>query len=167
MNPFIRIAFLVLMLASAGSCASAASPPENAGVPDATITISGGVIAFGIGYEWAHGVLTYHGQRFPFRVQGVSVMDIGAGAISGTGEVFNLKDLPDFAGHYAGSAFGSAISRGSSLGLVKNESGVTIRARSTVSGVRLNFSGNGIRIRFTVPLNCSGAPTACAVHDDL
>jgi hypothetical protein len=35
--------------------------------------------------------------------------------------------------------------------ITKDESGVTIRARSTVSGVRLKLSGNGIRIRFSNP----------------
>jgi hypothetical protein len=120
-------------------------------VADGSITISGGVVALGIGYEWARGTLVYQGRAYPFWVRGVSVMDIGAAKIVGSGEVFNLKSLADFEGNYAGTTFGSAVSQGASLGLIKNEHGVSIRARSTVSGVRFNFSGNGIRIRFTTP----------------
>jgi outer membrane immunogenic protein len=145
------VAVLGLVGASVSAGAGAPAPMEDLGPPDATITISGGVIAVGVGYEWARGTLTYQGQTVPFWVRGVSVMDIGAAKIAGVGEVFNLKSLADFEGNYAGTTFGSAISRGASLALIKNEKGVTIRARSTISGVRLNFSGNGMRIRLTAP----------------
>ena len=44
--------------------------------------------------------------------------------------------------------------------LLKNAKGVTIRARSSVSGVRFNFSGNGFRIRFTTPpQDVGGSPS--------
>ncbi len=125
--------------ASVGSDSSAAA--ETAGTPDATFTISGGVVAFGVGYEWARGALLYQGRMIPFWVRGVSVMDIGAGKIAGTGEVFHLNSLADFEGDYGGTTFGSAISRGTSLSLLKNRVGVTLKARSTISGVRFNFSG--------------------------
>jgi hypothetical protein len=142
---------LMLTATAASSGAEVVAPISAPGTPDATITISGGVIALGIGYEWAHGTLTYQGRTYPFRVRGMSVMDIGAAKITGVGEVFDLKSLAAFEGRYAGSTFGSAVSRGASLALIKNASGVTIRARSTVSGIRFNFSGNGFRIEFTAP----------------
>jgi hypothetical protein len=149
----IKSLFAVLMLVSAAvtSASELAAPSSVVESPDATITISGGVIALGIGYEWAQGTLTYQGRTYPFRVRGMSVMDIGAAKITGTGEVYHLRSLADFEGDYAGSTFGSAVSQGASLALIKNASGVTIRARSVVSGIRFNFSGNGIRIRFTTP----------------
>lgn len=153
MHPYIRTLIAVVMVASASASGGTDSPPpltapEN---PDGSITISGGVVALGIGYEWARGTLVYHGRAYPFLVRGLSVMDIGAAKITGSGEVFNLKALADFEGNYAGTTFGSAVAHGASLALIKNENGVAIRARSTVSGVRFNFSGNGIHIRFTTP----------------
>jgi hypothetical protein len=154
MRPFIQSLIAALMLAGASAAMSNDSSPRPMVVPevaDGSITISGGVVALGIGYEWARGTLIYQGRAYPFSVRGLSVMDIGAAKITGGGEVFNLKSLADFAGNYAGTTFGSAVSRGASLALIKNENGVTIRARSTVSGVRFNFSGNGIRIRLTAP----------------
>jgi hypothetical protein len=154
MHPSIRSLIAVLMLAGGTAAAGNDSPPPPMVAPavaDGSITISGGVVALGIGYEWARGTLVYQGRAYPFWVRGVSVMDIGAAKIVGSGEVFNLKSLADFEGNYAGTTFGSAVSQGASLGLIKNEHGVSIRARSTVSGVRFNFSGNGIRIRFTTP----------------
>jgi hypothetical protein len=153
MHPFIRSLIAALLLASASASAGndSTAPQVAPEIADGSITISGGVVALGVGYEWARGTLIYHGRAYPFWVRGLSVMDIGAAKITGGGEVFNLKSLADFQGNYVGTTFGSAVAHGASLGLIKNENGVTIRARSTVSGVRFNFSGNGIRIRFTTP----------------
>jgi outer membrane immunogenic protein len=154
------VAVLVLVTASVSARSGAPAPMEAVGVPDATITITGGVVALGVGYEWARGTLTYQGQTITFWVRGVSVMDIGAAKLAGVGEVFNLKSLADFEGNYAGTTFGSAVSRGASLALIKNEKGVTIRARAVASGVRFNFSGSGMRIRLTAPPKVDGTPAA-------
>jgi hypothetical protein len=153
MRPSVLSLIAVLVLAGGWASAANESRPATAvpEIADGSITISGGVVALGIGYEWARGTLVYQGRSHPFWVRGLSVMDIGAAKIAGRGDVFHLRSLADFEGNYAGTTFGSAISRGASLALITNENGVTIRARSTVSGIRFNFSGNGIRIRFTAP----------------
>lgn len=153
MRPLILGLVAALTLVGDAALAGSYTPPvaDVSDVADGTITISGGIVALGIGYEWARGTLVYQGRSYPFRVRGVSVMDLGAAKITGDGAVFNLKSVANFAGSYAGSTFGSAVSHGTSLALFKNENGVTIRARSAVSGLRLNFSGNGMRIRFTTP----------------
>jgi hypothetical protein len=157
------VAVLILATASVSARSSAPAPLETLGVPDATITITGGVVALAVGYEWARGTLTYQGQTIPFWIRGVSVMDVGAAKIAGAGEVFNLKSLADFEGNYAGTTFGSAVSRGASLALIKNAKGVAIRARSTVSGVRFNFSANGMRIRLTAPPKVDSAPDSAGI----
>ncbi|HEV2702792.1 MAG TPA: hypothetical protein VGV09_14270 [Steroidobacteraceae bacterium] len=138
-------------MATASAGIEVPGPPESSDAPDATIAFSGGVVAVGAGYQWVRGTLSYRGQTYGFHVRGVSILDIGAAHISGAGQVFNLKTLQDFEGNYAGTSFGSAVPRGASLALVKNEHGVTIRARSVVSGVRLNFSGNGMHIKLDLP----------------
>ena len=79
-------------------------------VPDATIRISGGVFALGIGYEWAHGTLEYRGHSYAFSVRGMSVLDLGAASVTGTGQVYNLHSLQDFNGNYVGTTVGSAVS---------------------------------------------------------
>jgi hypothetical protein len=145
------IAFLTLAGRIASADQPAPAPPVVPEIADGSITIHGSIVALGIGYEWARGTLVYHGRTYPFRVRGFSVMDLGAARIIGGGEVFNLHSLADFAGNYAGSTFGSAVSHGASLALFKNEHGVAIRTRSTISGVRFNLSGNGMRIEFTAP----------------
>ncbi len=150
----------VLALASSSAFAGPGAPAtiEVAATPDATITISGHIIALGVGYEWARGTLVYQGRSIPFWVRGISLIDIGAAKIVGSGEVFDLKSIADFEGRYVGSTFGSAVSKGASLALLKNDHGVSIRVRSDVSGLRFNFSGIGVRIRLTSPVKIDGAP---------
>jgi hypothetical protein len=155
---------LVLLLAGAGPAAladmpaPAPAPMSQPAVPDATITLSGGVFALGIGYEWAHGTLNYQGHAYPFHVRGMSLLDLGAASVTGAGQVFNLHSLQDFNGNYVGTTVGSAVSQGGSLALMKNERGVTIRALSQVHGVRFNFSGNGMRILLDQEPRAASAP---------
>jgi hypothetical protein len=38
--------------------------------PDATLNLSGGSVAAGIGFSWANGTLSYNGQTYPVKVEG-------------------------------------------------------------------------------------------------
>ena len=71
-----RIQTLIVLLALACAAASAdpgaPAPTEPVGTPDATLTISGHVIALGVGYEWARATLTCQGQSIPFWVHGLT-----------------------------------------------------------------------------------------------
>ena len=119
MKPMVRNLLGVLLLAGSRAFAGVDDPTPRATVevPDATLTLRGGVVALGIGYEWVHGTLIYQGRTYTFGVHGFSILDIGAAKLSGSGEVFNLKSLADFDGYYAGTTFGSGLSHGGSLAL--------------------------------------------------
>src|SRR5512134_1655705 len=41
--------------------------------PDATLTLSEGSVAVGIGFSWGKGTVTYKGKRYSFKVEGLSV----------------------------------------------------------------------------------------------
>jgi hypothetical protein len=58
---------------------------------DATLTMSEGQVAVGIGYSWGKGVLTFEGKEYPFKVSGLSVVDVGISKATSAGKVFNLK----------------------------------------------------------------------------
>jgi len=45
--------------------------------PDATLRLTTGSVALGIGYTWGNGVLTYQGKEHPFTIDGLSVVDVG------------------------------------------------------------------------------------------
>ena len=45
--------------------------------PDATLTLSEGSVAVGIGFSWGKGTLSYQGKTYPFKVDGLSVGEVG------------------------------------------------------------------------------------------
>src|SRR6185369_9077266 len=68
--------------------------------PDATLTLTEGSVAVGIGYSWGKGTLTYQGKKHPVKVEGLSVGEVGVTRATATGNVYNLKNLADFDGNY-------------------------------------------------------------------
>ena len=40
--------------------------------PDATLNLSGGSVAAGIGYSWGNGTLSYNGKTYPVKIEGLS-----------------------------------------------------------------------------------------------
>ena len=117
------------------------------GEPDATVELSGGAIAVGIGYEWGHGDVTYQGQKHHFKLSGLSIVDVGAANLSTTGVVYNLKSLQDLNGHYVAASAGLTIAGGGSAEYLKNEHGVVIKLLSTSKGLRFNLSANGMKVQ--------------------
>jgi hypothetical protein len=113
-------------------------------VPDATFDLSGGSVAVGVGYTWAKGTLHYNGKDFPFSVQGLTVLDVGAQKINATGEVYALANVNDFAGNFNGVAAGAALVYGGSSGVMENNKGVVIRIHSNTTGADFQLSGNTI-----------------------
>ena len=67
---------------------------------DGRRTFSGGAAAPGIGFQWGSGVLTYGGVDYPFRVSGISIIDVGLARVTGSGRVSGLRSLSDFNGNY-------------------------------------------------------------------
>jgi hypothetical protein len=49
---------------------------------DATVKLSGGVVAAGVGYKWGRGTLSYQGQQLKFCIRGLSVGDVGIANLS-------------------------------------------------------------------------------------
>jgi len=143
MNNVKKIAILVLVIAAMTGFTQAAKHHSK---PDATLRVSGGSFALGIGVSWGSGTLTYKGKNYPVKVKGLSVGKVGATSSSAYGEVFNMKHLQDFNGHYD---VGGAGTRGVTLGagktgtIMSNQAGVIIRISSTQSGVAVNATGGG------------------------
>lgn len=126
------------------------STQEHSGAnaqPDATVQLSGGAIAAGIGYEWGHGDVLYQGQKHHFKLSGLSIVDVGAANISASGVVYNLKNLEDLNGNYAAASAGVTIAGGGSAEYLKNEHGVVIKLLSTSRGLRFNLSADGVKVR--------------------
>ena len=126
------------------SCASSYAAAESK--PDATIDLSGGSVAVGVGIDWAKGTLHYKGQDVPVSVKGLSLVRVGASKISAAGEVYNLKDVSEFSGNYSAVAAGAALAGGGSVSAMKNEHGVVVQLRSTTVGADLDLGVKGLEI---------------------
>ena len=148
MNNVKKIVILLLALGVMTGFTQAATHHESKS--DATLRLSGGSFALGIGFRWASGTLTYKGKNYPVKVNGLSVGKVGMTGVSAYGEVFNLKHLQDFNGHYD---VGGAGTRGVTLGagktgtIMSNQAGVIVRVSSTQQGVAVNATGGGVDLQ--------------------
>lgn len=114
--------------------------------PSGTVQIASKSVAVGVGVTWGNGTLTYNGAPHTFSIDGLSVVDLGISSIHTHGEVFNLKNLADFSGHYIAGAAGIAVVGGVNDVIMKNERGVVLRLHGTEKGVRLQLGGQGVNI---------------------
>jgi hypothetical protein len=144
MNNVKKIAILLLVVGVMTGFTQAATHESK---PDATLRFSGGSFALGIGFRWGSGTLTYKGKNYPVKVNGFSVGKVGVTGSSAYGEIFNLKHLQDFNGHYN---VGGAGTRGVTLGsgkagtLMSNQAGVIVRLAATQQGLDVNVTGGGV-----------------------
>ena len=113
---------------------------------DATLTMSEGQVAVGIGYSWGKGVLTYQGKQYPFKVSGLSAVDIGITKATSSGKVYNLKKLEDFNGNYTAASAEGTIAGGAGALTMKNQNGVVIDLVSTTKGVNLKLAVEGVKL---------------------
>ena len=114
--------------------------------PDGTVTIKKGQFAVGIGWSWGGGILTYRGKEYPFKIGGLSVVDVGITKGEAVGEVYHLTQLSDFNGTYVGAAAEGTIGGGAGVTAMKNQNGVVIKLHSTTQGVNFKLAGEGVKI---------------------
>lgn len=115
--------------------------------PDATLSMSEGQVAVGIGFSWGKGVLAYQGKEYPFKVNGLSVVDVGITKATSSGKVYNLKKLEDFNGNYTAASAEGTVAGGAGVLKMKNQNGVEIELVSTTQGVNLKLSVEGVKIQ--------------------
>ena len=147
MNNIKKIVTLLLILGVMTGFTQAATHESR---PDATLRMSMGGVHLGIGGSSGSGTLTYRGKNHPFKVSGFAVGRVGVTSSSAVGDVFNLRHLQDFNGHYTVSGAGT---RGVTLGagqtgtIMSNQAGVIVRISSTQKGLAVNASGGGLTMQ--------------------
>ena len=112
--------------------------------PDATLSMSEGQVAFGIGFNWGKGVMDYQGKKYNFKVKGISVIDIGITKATSAGKVYNLKKLEDFNGNYTAASAEGTVAGGAGALTMKNQNGVVIDLVSTTKGANLKLAVEGV-----------------------
>ena len=117
--------------------------PEVSG----TVTLESTSVALGVGVNWGHGTLTmYDGTTHKFKVNGLSVIDLGISKVSAKGEVYNLVEAKDLNGIFVSGQAGIAVGGGGSAAAMKNRNGVVMQLKSTQVGIRLTLAPEGVRV---------------------
>ena len=89
--------------------------------------------------------LQYHGKTHPFRLSGLSVVDIDT-PIQASGEVYHLAKLADFAGDYRQVDAERALPGSGTASAIENQHGVLIGLHSTLLGLQFEPSLIGVSI---------------------
>jgi hypothetical protein len=142
----MRLMARFVTIAALGVALTAALAAEDK-KPDATLKLSGGSVAAGVGVNWGGGTLTYAGKNHPVEVKGLSVGDVGVTKIEASGKVYNLKKLADFDGNYTAVGAGAAVGGGGGVVAMKNQNGVTVDLVATTQGVNFALGGGGVDMK--------------------
>ena len=111
------------------------------------VTLESKSVAIGIGVSWGDGVLEYQGKKYPFTVNGLSVLDLGISKVTARGDVTKLKKVEDFSGNYVAAGAGVTVGGGASAVALKNQNGVEITLTATTQGVKLALATGGVDIK--------------------
>ena len=113
--------------------------------PDATVKLSQGQVAIGIGFSWGGGTLAYQGKEYPFKITGLSIVDVGITRADASGDVYNLTKLEDFNGTYTSVAAEGTLGGGGGVVAMKNQNGVTIKLVATTQGANIKLALDGVK----------------------
>lgn len=114
--------------------------------PVGTVSIDMTSVAVGIGFSSGSGVLRFSGQRYLFKIDGLSVGNVGIASISAVGNVYNLTNASQLAGNYAALGAGITLAGGAAGLTMQNQNGVIINLSAVQQGVQLNIGPQGFTI---------------------
>jgi hypothetical protein len=137
----VAVASLLLLAGGPGG-----AQDKQKAKPSGTIELSEGQVAVGIGYTWGGGTLTYKGKKYPVKVEGLSVGEVGIAKATARGDVFDLNKLEDFNGNYTAGGAGATLGGGAGITAMKNQNGVVIHLKSTTQGANLKLAASGIKL---------------------
>ncbi|MGA9754999.1 MAG: hypothetical protein WBV23_07635 [Desulfobaccales bacterium] len=103
-------------------------------------------VAAGVGFSSGSGVLMWQGKRILFKIDGLSVGNVGISSISAVGNVYNMNNVSQFPGNYAAVGAGVTLAGGVAGLKMQNQSGVIINLYAVQQGVQLNIGPQGFNI---------------------
>ena len=72
----LTVTAMACALFSGATLADNTQTSSTEDMPSATIELSGGAVAAGIGFQWGHGDVVYEGQKHRFSVSGLSIVTL-------------------------------------------------------------------------------------------
>ncbi len=103
-------------------------------------------VGAGVGFSTGSGVLRFKGHRYLFRIEGLSVGNVGVSSISAVGNVYNMVDVSQFPGNYAAAGAGISLAGGVAGLTMQNQRGVIINLYAVQQGVQLNIGPQGFNV---------------------
>jgi len=135
---------LLIALVLGGLVSTIGSARAQDWMPAATLELSQGSVAAGIGFSWGSGTLTYMGRKYPVKVRGLSLGEVGITWGNAQGIVSSLKRLEDFSGTYAAGGAGVTVFGGGEAIIMKNGNGVVVELTNSTGGVNLKMAASGV-----------------------
>ncbi len=114
--------------------------------PVGSVSIDMTSLGVGVGFSSGSGVLRWHGKRILFKIDGLSVGNVGFSSISAVGNVYNMNSLTQFPGNYAALGAGVTLAGGVAGLKMQNQNGVIINLYAVQQGVQLNIGPQGFNI---------------------
>jgi hypothetical protein len=110
------------------------------------VTIESTSVAAGLGVTWGEGVLEYRGQRYPFTVNGFSIIDVGVSKVFARGEVYDLKSVEDFEGVFMAAVVSGTFGGGAGAAAMQNQRDVKMVWTATNQGLSLSLAQAGFKV---------------------
>jgi hypothetical protein len=144
-NWWTRVTIALIVVINCGLVEVRSALAQN--VPTGTIELSGGSVAAGIGFTWGHGTLIFEGKKYPVKVSGLSIVQVGVSQYTASGTVYDLMKLSDINGIYTAVSAGAAVAGGASATAMKNSRGVLIELVANHLGLNFSLSAKGVMIQ--------------------
>lgn len=125
---------------------TSASALANDDTPSATIRLSEGSVAAGIGWSWGHGTVSFQGQTYRVKIDGLAVAEVGITKAEAMGNVYNLKSIDDLNGVYAAAGAEGTAGKGAGVSSLRNDKGVVINLKSETKGANLKVAASGLKL---------------------
>ena len=118
--------------------------------PSGTVEFDVTSIKLIAGAQWGSGTLRYQGKDYPLKVKALSVGGVGYKEVKGSGNVYDLNRLEDFAGKYGGGTVGAtAGTAGAGVVTLENGKRVVLQLSVTDSkGLQLSVGLEGVEVEF-------------------
>ena len=118
-----------------------------ANADDASISIRIFKAGFIVGGSAGEGVMTFHGQRYPLSIGGLSYgFTFGASETRFRGTVSNIRSPADVSGVYAAGNVGAAVGLGAQAIVLINPNGAELRLTGNSVGAIVSADLNGLVI---------------------
>jgi len=115
--------------------------------PSGSIVIDETQIMWIVGGDIGGGTLHFQGKSYKFKTDGLKLGGFGVNKVKLTGDVYDLKNVSDFAGVYGVAEAGVTLGNASKGDFVmKNDKGVTLHLKAGAQGIALDLGVEGLKV---------------------